>query len=430
MSRLLILTVIAALVLVACGNVGRGAGTGLPPPPPDDRAATTAPAPPFGAPTEPAAPTVTMPADSATTPTTAPDSPAEATSRPESTHWADLGHPIRSLAALDDLAIAVGPSIWISEDHERWERVDALGSSLLEDVAVAGAGAVAVGPLDVVLFSRDGRVWQQIGLPAERASGTVEDVAMPPHVRATAIASSRRGFVAAGTTVWYSRDGRHWKTVVDDLIGPHPHLAANGDGFVLLVGDDVWTSPDGETWARHPGVAPTSESAPADTDPTCPGRPEQIDALHATPDGYFLTEGLPIRFGGPAIVWASDDGIHWDPVTLPDTGRNTAGVLAFAYDAGRYLALGIRWDYPPIPLEGFPGGGCGPSIVAAPVAWASTDGLVWTLVEESPPFSGWAATHAWFTSAGDMQAWILDGHVFASLDGRQFTWQPEALRDS
>lgn len=177
----------------------------------------------------------------------------------------------------------------------------------------------------------------------------------------------------------------------------------------------------------HPAAVPTSGPDSEDGDPMCPGRPEQIVALHSTPDGYLLIEGLPISFGGPAVIWSSTNGIGWDAVTLPETGRNTAGVVALASDAGRYLALGATWDYPSIPPEGFPGGGCGPDIHAEPVAWTSTDGVAWTLIE-SPPFDDWEVIRAWFTTPGNAGAWILDDRVFVSLGGRQFTWAPDVLR--
>jgi hypothetical protein len=231
----------------------------------------------------------------------------------------------------------------VSHDLRTWESAEMRGlpdtsSDRLLDVAIGEGGIVVVGLADAVLFSDEGRDWKRVALPTGSSLRADTETSVPATDQATSVVVGGPGFVAVGTHMWISRDGRNWSVAkIGHPFGHRTHLATNGRSLLVLDGDDVWISADGEDWIEHPGAVPAVETG---SEATRPGRrPEQINALLGTTDGYFLTEGLPVRFGGPGMVWRSEDGIHWSQVTLPESGKSSAGVLALAHDEGRYVAL-------------------------------------------------------------------------------------------
>jgi len=244
------------------------------------------------------------------------------------------------------------------------------------------------------------------------------------------------GVVAVGVTgapdgrphaaVWLSPYGRDWQRAPDDpsFIGAWMNAVTRTDaGLLVAVGGAlratggvdaaIWTSTDGETWAR--GVATVEDGLNAgDVEPASAGRPVAglaavvdlpaggLIALGATcpepePDGLCsgaqwtsadghgwtlepsdaLAEGLPAvavafeggvvavgRSGDEAAAWETADGEKWDRVAgLPETG--VAELLAVTVTAGGLLAGGQ-------PAE----------------VWASTDATDWWVLADGDVFAG------------------------------------------
>ena len=311
---------------------------------------------------------------------------------------------VRGVAVHGDLVMAVGSRIWTSANVKRWESVESLGdrfSPNLQDIAVGETGIVVAGLTGEIIFSEDGSTWERAPLqPTETASRVV---------------AAGPGFVAAGTRIWTSVDGREWTPASDELPEGVTELVTNGDDIVLFVGEDVWTSSDGEDWIQHAGAVPSAAGS------DCTGqRPIEVHSLHGNSDGYIVTEGVPVLTGGPAAVWTSGDGLSWSRRELPNAGDTEAGILALAHGEGRYIALGITWHYSEEPpANGFPVGSCPSLLDANPVAWVSSDGTNWTILDDAEPlpFSYVEAVQAAVVPGRDrFLAWVVGDDVLVSID--------------
>jgi len=164
------------------------------------------------------------------------------------------------------------------------------GESVMADVAVGGANAVAVG------WTGGGRARR----PAVWRSGTGEQWELQP---------AGGLFVAGGgitelTAVTVGGDGRFYAMGVD-----HGTDAADGDVAVFASGD-------GKAWDR---LNVTGLAGPG---------PQTVTRLIRTADGKFLAVGAALTGAhrGPA-VWTSADGVAWvpDPV-VPDGSPTLLGV--------------------------------------------------------------------------------------------------------
>lgn len=151
-----------------------------------------------------------------------------------------------------------------------------------------------------------------------------------------------------------------------------------------------------------------------------------MSALHGTTDAFIVAERVPALTGGRAAVWTWRDGLSWAQRELPPVGEKESGVLALAHDDGRYVAIGLAWAFGrDIPANGFTG--CADLYNAESVAWTSLDGETWTLTDEAPPVSHYAAVTAAFTTR-HIHAWLVGDTVLISTGGRQpRTWAPTEL---
>ncbi len=187
---------------------------------------------------------------------------------------------------------------WVSRDGTRWARADVNDESIrggaepsvMNDVAVAGVGLVAVGSAGVdlgpaVWLSPDGFTWERLvdSMAGEQSGFSTDDTAMSPM---TAVAAGERGLVAIGTklvdasssiytgarwtagpVVWTSDDGYEWQLVdssfleVTDQQESSRYAYLKG-GTLVLLEDVAW---DGDRMLAIGGyeVAPSANDIPS-----------------------------------------------------------------------------------------------------------------------------------------------------------------------
>jgi hypothetical protein len=192
--------------------------------------------------------------------------------------------------------------------------------------------------------------------------------------------------------VWSSTDGANW---VFETTAPWParHAAAwlvSDDAMWVIGGDpqsgcltDVWKSTDGINWTE------TNNAIPGFT-------------VRNNPNYAFLNNELMI-YGGEQCsgnplndVWTSVDGITW--TQLPNAPWPGRGMQVNSCVDGN----GQLWML---------GGSNETDRRSYNEVWKSTDGITWTLVNESAPWSGrYWHTVAWF----DNKMWLMGGMATGS----------------
>ena len=290
--------------------------------------------------------------------------------------------------------------VWTSTDGNVWQRVpasDALRTEMviptsgpelgMFDVAAGAPGIVAIGNAArpemeaSAWFSPDGVTWQRF---------TLGDASTQ---RIHAVTWDGRRFVAVGTdrgewngtlkgmakararaTAWISPDGRTWtqvphsdaldaggfKDTTEDPSTGGMADVASGPGGLVAVGSTcsstplieppacepaIWTSVDGVSWERAPGVPSLSGS---------------LEAISTTGSGYVAVGATQTcdaseqtdPWGCPALILSSPDGRTWTQRPIEQPGS----LGAITTIGGRYVA----WV---------------PGIVAT--LWTSDDGSAW-----------------------------------------------------
>ncbi len=187
--------------------------------------------------------------------------------------------------------------------------------------------------------------------------------------------------------VWSSTDGANWTF---ETIAPWParHCSAwlaTDEAMWVIGGDpqsgcltDVWKSTDGINWTQ--------------TNSAIPNYVLRNNPNYAAVDGRLYIFGGEQCSGSPMNdVWSSDDGITWNQLAnAPWAGRGMQ-VNSCVDESGQMWMLGgsseaTRRSYNEV--------------------WKSADGINWTLVNESAPWSGrYWHTVAWF----DNKMWLMGG---------------------
>lgn len=207
--------------------------------------------------------------------------------------------------------------------------------------------------------------------------------------------------------VWSSTDGANW---VFETTAPWParHAAAwlvSDDAMWVIGGDpqsgcltDVWKSTDGINWIE--------------TNNAIPGFVMRNNPNYAFVNNELMIYGGEQCGGNPLNdVWTSVDGITW--VQLPDAPWSGRGMQVNSCVDGN----GQIWML---------GGSNESDRRSYNEVWKSADGITWTLVNESAPWSGrYWHTVAWF----DNKMWLMGGmatgsemnDVWYSEDG--ITWK-------
>jgi hypothetical protein len=189
---------------------------------------------------------------------------------------------------------------WTSADGRSWQRsaeAHSTDSATPESVAAWGAGFVAAG---------------------------------------TAYSTSADGRQSAHVVIWRSSDGTGWQRGADDPVladAGATQILAGPSGLLLVgqsAGDDpaathveMWSSGDSGTWhplTRDPTVFPDGQA---------------VREVTTTPAG-FLAFGSDIRRAGSSVLWSSVDGSTWRrlpgvpvvPVIAANGGTSSVAVTA------------------------------------------------------------------------------------------------------
>jgi hypothetical protein len=278
-------------------------------------------------------------------------------------------------------------------------------------LVVAVLGGVSAGAAFLVV--RDAAVpaqptWTQLASPQDLPSGTGQSAILHA-TSVTGIGPYRLAAIGTGDgggRVWLSADGSSWSLAASTgLEDARPAaLASTGHGLVAVGhcirgGDSVataWTSTDGQAW-----VAADASVFRDSTD---------LDTVAASPARIVV--GGSGRQLGDLPIWSSGDGRTWTEAkqSTPYTRANVTGI---AIGGPGFVAVGF-------------------DDVGA-VAWTSTDGAVWTRIDDPSFASGRllavAATPAGLvavgTDAGGARAWTsLDGTAWVPTDhfGSRSTW--------
>ncbi len=208
-------------------------------------------------------------------------------------------------------------AVWGSRDGKRWRRT-VTGAPLSSNptprqVVASDAGYVALSPGRVkVMASRDGLKWAKRppGKPGLRGSFA----AIVPMANGMATLGSARVESAEGeqsccsTAIWRSKGRGAWSQQVvagdDSYLG---RLAAIGNRVVVVQGPRVFD----EFSVPHGGLTRAIDKDGQVAMGSVPG----ADGLYTVgvADGRFVVAGQACR---PAL-WASDDGITWEPIDGP-----------------------------------------------------------------------------------------------------------------
>ncbi len=246
---------------------------------------------------------------------------------------------MHSVVQTSGSVIVVGESggvaaAWVSRDGTQWARADVDDESIragaepsvMNDVAVAGAGLVAVGSAGVdlgpaVWLSPDGVTWERLvdSAAGEQSGLSTDDSAMSPM---TAVAAGERGLVAIGTKLRDASSsiyGARWTS------GPVVWTSDNGYEWQLLDSSFLEVTDQQET-SRYAylkgGTLVLLEDVAWDGD-----RVLAIGGYELIPSGTHDNPGF-------VTVWASmDGGSTWQvagETTLPPTGsQSRRGARAF-----------------------------------------------------------------------------------------------------
>jgi hypothetical protein len=166
----------------------------------------------------------------------------------------------------------------------------------------------------------------------------------------TSVTASAMGFVAAGSDIWFSPDGRVWseatapsvEEIVDVTAGPDGFFAVGYmPGSVPIFGqqwssaNSVLYSPDGQTWSV---VAELAGKFKAGAECWVAG-----NAITYGPQGYVIagdcqSEEATVAYSS---MWLSEDGLTWSQVAYQEAAfGEPAHITAITADESGYVAAG------------------------------------------------------------------------------------------
>lgn len=230
----------------------------------------------------------------------------EASDAPTSTTAVLAEPPVISWTRIDD-PVALG--------GDEYQGMIAVESGPMGLIAVGVDWGYPQGPdligIDGALWtSPDGAQWSRIGLEAEAFGGLGDQFLTSIAVGAEGIVvggwECPRGFLEPGcrAAAWISEDAATWEKVPDDAgafegAGQEEirDVIATEEGF-LAVGSGVWISTDGRRWERIIDLDSRTDSQEA-------GR--VMTSVVQTPDG-FIAAGY---MDSDAAIWTSTDGRDW-----------------------------------------------------------------------------------------------------------------------
>lgn len=272
---------------------------------------------------------------------------------------------IRGVAHTGSHFMAVGRAasdcaqVWVSPDGLAWDIAPLAGGGvstpcrgLLSDMASNGALSVAVGEKDDVpafWISGDGYDWDlEAGVPPSETRFGEGGEILPVEIRS--VAGSEKGFVAVGSAIWYSPDGREWleatappvESLYDVASGPEGFFAVGYLPKSVTVFGQQWSSansvlhsPDGQTWSE---VAELEGSFQAEGECWVAG-----NAITHGPHGYVIagdcqSEDAEVAYSS---LWVSEDGLEWSQVAYDEAAfGEPAYIRSIVADGFGYVASG------------------------------------------------------------------------------------------
>jgi hypothetical protein len=147
------------------------------------------------------------------------------------------------------------------------------------------------------------------------------------------------------STAWYSANGRDWAQAATSLAGFDAIGVAGLDGKIVAVGTDLgdansgqaasWSSSDGLTWTKSTAptdvpVAALDSVARVGTSLIACGAPN-VSPTSVQQAGPTLPGSTP-RPSATELLWVSEDGVNWVPITSS----------AAPVDNARLVAMGNR----------------------------------------------------------------------------------------
>jgi hypothetical protein len=258
-------------------------------------------------------------------------------------------------------------SVWTAGDARSWERSSVtpaskgVGESMAAAVAVDGR-VLAVGQIgdgaqsDAAIWRLTDGEWAQ-SQPAALGGDHEQwafDVATGEG--GTVIAGGENAWGEVRARLWFSADGKRWKSVDGGPGGPFDatgeesvrDVAAVGTGFVAVGSRKVDNEQDGVAWYSPDGTSWEQLDAPSLGGP---GRQELL-AVASTGQGVVAGGYADNDTGqGQAVAWRSADGRSWEPAIGPlplnADPRNAASDLAVhslsVDDQGILAAGGSAW---------------------------------------------------------------------------------------
>lgn len=298
---------------------------------------------------------------------------------------------------LPDDVLEAHNGLWFSADGVDWSVVQPINAT---PVAVAYSDVLgfiaATDGEGEARVSADGRDWREVGmLPwsagnnAEKVLGVSGSVLLSagadglwrwtPEAAAAAPGPVVEPLVESIAPVWTSPDGNTWARVphsaaftggdvsVHDVVSGGPGLVAVGTADEAAA---VWTSADGISWSRVPHDVAIFGGAGV----------QIMESITAGGPG-FVAVGLrfdePGRRGLAAAAWTSTDGLAWSPVPANDSAFRPS-----IDESGNSFA----W------MRGVTAGGPGlvavGTVAASAAVWTSPDGIIWTRVRHDPEVFG------------------------------------------
>jgi N-acetylneuraminic acid mutarotase len=211
-------------------------------------------------------------------------------------------------------------------------------------------------------------------------------------------ASAARTFTAQATAP--PLGGPQWKVTTDPSFarGDHTSLAFNNKLWVIggqegSLRNDVWSSPDGETWTQVIAAAPWT----ARSGHTSVVFDNQMWVIGGFDSGYRDD------------VWSSIDGETWTQVTAAAPWSARYGHTSVVFN-NRLWVIGGSY-------RGGPRGG----VAYLNDVWSSPDGVSWTRATDAAP---WEARTDHSSVAFDNRLWVIGSpgnDVWSSADGVNWT---------
>jgi hypothetical protein len=230
------------------------------------------------------------------------------------------------------------PRAWLSSDGHSWEQVSSATFTRGQMTAVAAdaSGYLAVG-LDyndgtsLAWTSSDGHSWSAAEtIPVTEVGDAINGVIAAAGgflcFGSTADGRAAMWLRAAGT--WQQIEGFEALADVNDVLVTPAGLMAVGAGYEgELAHTVVWTSSDGQAWAREPAGE----------------QPGEMSAVEMLGSGYLAVGSRPeadeLVFG--AAAWSSADGRTWQPLA-EDASFEFARIFELLRFGPGAVALGER----------------------------------------------------------------------------------------